>query len=82
VSVFHVNGQFSHIIGSGHLRSPYDVAVTANDQLLVADYNDNCIFRFTLDGTYVDKFSDDHLNNPAGVITNLNGFILGMALSL
>jgi len=76
VSVFHVNGQFSHIIGSGHLSSPYDVAVTGNDQLLVANYNDNCISKFTLDGTYLDKFGDDHLSNPAGVITDLSGFIL------
>jgi len=78
VSVFHVNGQFSHIIGSGHLRNPYDVAVTGNDQLLVADYHNHCISRFTLDGTHVDKYGNGYLRNPAGVTTDFNGFILVM----
>ncbi|XP_065911479.1 tripartite motif-containing protein 2-like [Dysidea avara] len=37
VLVFHLNGQFSHIVGSGQLNYPWDVAVTTNNQLLVAD---------------------------------------------
>jgi len=34
VTVFHlIDDQFSHIIGSGQLSSPWDVAVTTDDQL-------------------------------------------------
>ena len=71
-----LNGQFSHIVGSGQLNYPWDVAVTTNNQLLVADYNNNCVFRFTLDGTYVDKFGNDHLSHPVVLTTDLHGFIL------
>ena len=76
VSVFHLNGQFSHIIESGQFSNTWDVAVTSNDQLLVADYNNNCIFRFTLDGIYIDKFDNDHLRNPSALTSDLYGFIL------
>ena len=38
VSVFQLNGRFSHIIGSGHFNYPHYIAINANDQLLVADY--------------------------------------------
>ena len=74
VSVFHLGGQFSHVIGSGHLTNPRDVSVTANDQLLVAEFND-CIIKFTLDSTYVGKFGNGHLNNPAAVTTDLSAWL-------
>ena len=51
VSVFHLNGQFSLIIGSGQLRNPWDVVITVKDQLLFANNTKHCISRFTLDGT-------------------------------
>ncbi|XP_065914826.1 E3 ubiquitin-protein ligase TRIM71-like [Dysidea avara] len=77
ISVFHLNGQFGHVIGSGQLLSrPWGVAVTTNDQLLVADFNKNYIVRFTLDGTYVDQFGNGYLSHPAAVTTDLNGFVL------
>ena len=50
ISVFHTNGQFSHIIGEGHLVEPNDVTVNTNNQLLVADESRHCICTFTLDG--------------------------------
>ena len=56
ISVFELDGQFSHIIGSGHLKNPHYIAVSPNDQLLVADYSHHCISMFTLDGNYVGKF--------------------------
>ena len=79
ISVFHCDGQFSHIIGSGHLNRPWYVAVS-NDQLLVADYGHNCIFRFTLDGNYVGKYDTrgtgrEQLNYPCGIATDMYGFI-------
>ena len=74
VSVFHFNAQFSHIIGSGQLSNPWGVAVTSNDQLLVADFNSG-IFRFTLDGTYADKFGDG-LSWANALTTDIHGFIL------
>ena len=81
ISVFQLDGQFSHIIGSGHLSNPHFIAVNTNDQLLVADFNHNCIFMFTLDGNYVDKFGTQgtcrgQLNSPTGITADNCGFIL------
>ena len=56
ISVFQLDGQFSHIIGSGHLNNPWYIAVSSNDQLLVANSGDYCISIFTLDGNYVGIF--------------------------
>ena len=50
ISVFHCDGQFSHIIGSGHLRDPHYITVGTNDQLLVANCGNHCISIFTLEG--------------------------------
>ena len=50
ISVFQLDGRFSHIVGSGQLSNPHHIAVSANDQLLVADYYHHCIYVFTLDG--------------------------------
>ena len=81
ISVFHSDGQFSHIIGKGQLGLPYDVTVNANDQLLVADISHHCIYTFTLDGNYVSKFASygsgrGQLSKPHGLTTDLYGFIL------
>ena len=81
ISVFHTNGQFSHIIGKGQLGHPYDVTVNTNNQLLVADYSHHCIYTFTLDGNYVSKFASygsgrGQLNNPLSLTTDLYGFTL------
>ena len=81
ISVFHTNGQFSHIIGKGQLGYPYDVTVNTNNQLLVADESHHCIYTFTLDGNYVSKFATrgsarGQLSNPCSLTTDLYGFIL------
>ena len=79
ISVFHCDGQFSHIIGSGHLNRPWYVAVS-NDQLLVADWCHKCISIFTLDGNYVGKYDirgtgREPLDCPCGIATDMYGFI-------
>ena len=77
ISVFQLDGQFSHIIGSGHLSNPHYIAVNSNNQLLVADYNHHCIFIFTLDGNYVGKFgTQTQLGGPSGIATDEYGIIL------
>ena len=81
ISVFHTNGQFSHIIGKGQLGQPYDVTVNTNNQLLVADYSHHCIYTFTLDGNYVSEFATrgserGQLKRPFNLTTDLYGFIL------
>ena len=81
ISVFHTNGQFSHIIGKGQLDYPYDVTVNTNNQLLVADISHHCIYTFTLDGNYVSKFATrgsdkGQLRSPRSLTTDLYGFIL------
>ena len=81
ISVFHTNGQFSHIIGKGQLGKPYDVTVNTNNQLLVADATHHCIYTFTLDGDYVSNFATrgsgkGQLDTPFSLTTDLYGFIL------
>ena len=81
ISVFHTNGQFSHIIGKGQLGRPYDVTVNTNNQLLVADYSHHCIYTFTLDGNYVSKFATrgsakGQQDSLRSLTTDLYGFIL------
>ena len=74
ISVFQLNGQFCSIIRSGQLKYPYDVTVSANGYLLVANYN--CISSFTLDGAYVGRFDNGQLSNPIGLTTDMHGFVL------
>ena len=81
ISVFQLDGQFSHIIGSGHLKYPWCIAVSSNDQLLVANKDHHCISIFTLDGNYVGKFGTQgtgrgQLSSPVGIATDMHGFIL------
>ena len=56
ITVFQLDGQFSHTFGSGHMSFPWYIAVSSNDQLLVADFGHDHISIFTLDGNYVGKF--------------------------
>ena len=79
ISVFHCDGQFSHIIGSGHMINPWYVAIS-NDQLLVTNMGHNCISIFTLDGNYVGKYitqgtGREQLDYPCGIATDIYGFI-------
>ena len=61
--------------------NPHYIAITANDQLLVADCGYHCISLFTLDGNYVGKFGTQgmgrgQLNGPSGIAVDVYGFIL------
>jgi len=81
ISVFQTDGKFHRTIGSGQLGTPYDVTVNGNNQLLVADYADHCIYTLTLDGDCVGKFGTHgtgrgQLDHPFGVAVDLYGFIL------
>ena len=81
VFVFQNTSQFLHAIGKGRIRGPYDVAVSCNSSLLVASWTNGCIYRFTLDGNYIDKFGEtgsgsDLLCNPSSLTVDANGFIL------
>lgn len=85
VMVFDTDGQFCLTIGSGVLSTtPYDVTVSFNRHLLVADSGHNCVFTFTLDGKYINKFGEQEgedtsfgqLKNPHGIAVDSNGFIL------
>ena len=80
ISVFKTDGKFCFTFGSDCLASPWDVTVSSDNQLLVADDDSDCICTFTLDGHYVGKFgtrgSDrGQLNRPFLTI-DLNGFII------
>ena len=81
ISVFQTNGKFCMSFGSDQLDDPVDVAVSANNHLLVADWSNSCIYTYTLDGHYVGKFSTQgygrgQLDRPNSLTTDLNGFII------
>ena len=81
ISVFQLDGQFNHIIGSFHLSNPYYIAVSTNDQFLVTNYGHHCISIFTLDGNYVGKFGTHgtgrgQMSSPRGITTDMYGFIV------
>jgi len=80
ISVFKTDGKFHHTIGSGQLGTPFDVTVNGNNQLHVADYHNNCIHTFTLDGNYLRTFGiygngRGQLIGPYAVTVDLYGFI-------
>ena len=75
VSVFLIDGRFHQTIGRRQFGAPCDVAVTSNDELLVVDWVDDCIYRYTLDGGYIGKLSDE-LRQPESITIDSNGFIL------
>ena len=81
VSVFHTNGQFYNTFGSDVLGYARDVAVSAEKYLVVAGYDPDCIYTFTLDGHYIGKFGTRgsgmcEFNGPYGITGDLNGFII------
>ena len=81
ISVFKSFGKFCNSFGSDQLGCPIDVTISANNHLLVADYDNSYIHTFTLNGHYVGKFSTQgsrwgQLNSPFSLITDLNGFIM------
>jgi len=81
ISVFQCDGRFSYKFRQGQLNNPLDVAVTNNNQVLVADGNNDCISIFTLDGNYIGKIGtrgseEGQLRNPSSVTVDLNGFIM------
>ena len=81
ISVFKTNGTFCISFGSDQLNDPTDVAISAKNNLLIADYYNSCIYTFTLDGHYLGKFGTrgsgrGQLDRPYGLTTDLNGFII------
>ena len=69
VSTFQCDGQFCASFGSDKLQSAYDVAVNADNNLLVADYSASRIHIYTLDGQHVSIMSSkipgkDSLQSP------------------
>ena len=81
VSVFHTNGQFCNTLESDMLGCPSDVAVSADEYLVVAGHNPDCICTFTLDGHYIGKFGTYgsgrcQFLHPYGITGDLNGFTM------
>ena len=77
VSTFQCDGQFCASFGSDKLQSAYDVAVNADNQLLVADYDGNCVHVFALDGQHISRisFAISLHTYPNSLATDKNGFI-------
>ena len=81
ILVFNCDGQFLPIsIGPDHLTETYYITVS-NNQIFVADYGQNCIVVFTLDGKFLSTYgihntSQAQLKGPCGVAVDMFGFIL------
>ena len=81
ILIFNCDGQFSGItIGLGHLESVYYITVSANNQIFVADYGQNCIVAFSFDGNCLGKYGTQgtgrgQLKGPCGVAVDKFGLI-------
>ena len=80
VSVFQSDGRFCFTFGTKELSDPYDVVVRGDGQLLVADCVKNCIYVYTPDGVFLQKFGTGgtgkgQLNSPFSLTTDVNLFI-------
>ncbi|XP_065888618.1 E3 ubiquitin-protein ligase TRIM71-like [Dysidea avara] len=79
ISVFEMfNGQFCFTI-TKPLNKPYDVVVSKTGQLLVADYGNYCIYTFTLEGHFINKFGTEgngQLREPCSLTVDRNNYIL------
>ena len=81
ILIFTCDGQFSRIIGLGHLESVYYITVSANNQIFVADYLQNCILVFSFDDSCLGRYGTQgtgrgQLKGPCGVAVDMFGFIL------
>jgi len=81
VSVFQYDGQFCITFGADRLGAPWDLAINANNQLLIADHTHSSIFVFTLFGEFKDRFGPPEpgkgqLKCPCSLATDINGFVL------
>ena len=74
--VFDTDGQFCTSFGSEHLSGPTDVVVNKDNQLLVLDSAQGCIFTFNLDGKSVGIFGTrgsgrGHFHTPRALVMGL-----------
>ena len=80
ISVFLTDGTFHQTIGRQQLGDPHDVTISNTNELFVADYYQHCVHRFTLDGSYMGKFSSrgtdkGQLDSPYGISIDPYDFI-------
>ncbi|XP_065920275.1 tripartite motif-containing protein 2-like [Dysidea avara] len=86
ISVYQANdGAYCFSFGSqgdgpGQFKIPWDVAITPDSTLVVADER-GCIQAFHLDGTFIHKFgtpgyAKGQLNFPSSLAVDANGYIL------
>ena len=77
-------------IGSGNLKSVYQyyITVSANNQILVANYGQNCIITFSLDGNCSGRYGTQgtgrgQLKGPCGVAVCLaSSLLLSMVIAV
>ena len=76
ISVFLSDGKFIQSIGnSDHLTRPFDIAVSDNNQLLVANCNKS-ISVYSFDGHYINSIGTGHLWRASGIAIDMHGCIL------
>ena len=82
ISVFKSDGKFCNVIGEQQLSQHFDVTINMNNEILVADWRNHCIYTFTLDGHYIKNMTlrkeigSLQLKDPCSITTDSNGFIL------
>ena len=82
ISVFTCGGKFCRTIGSEkQLGRPHDMAVNGQQQILIANFNHDCISVYTLNGEYMKKIGTKgtgvgHLWAPTSIAVDRYGFLL------
>ena len=83
ISVYQTDGTYCFSFGSqgngpGQFQHPWDVAVTPNNTLVVANTYGHCIQSFQFDGVFLHKFGTckGQLSVPSSLAVDCNGFVL------
>ena len=77
IAVFQSDGQFCSSFRCNQLGGPYDIAVTVNNELIIADHDRVSMLIFTIDGCFRGKFGKiSFVESAYCLATDVNGFVL------
>ena len=56
VDVYDTDGLFVRSFGEGTLKDPWDITAANDGRVMVVEWDDSCVYIFSEDGDYLDKF--------------------------
>ena len=54
--MYDTDGLFVRCFGEGTLKFAFDITATNDGRVMVVDWDDSCVYIFSEDGDYLDKF--------------------------